>query len=187
MKRRDFFKISTAGLTVGIGSLALPRITYGTEETEKGKIEPNELSQIAHRHFIEGKRTCSESILLAGCEALGIKSDLIPDIALGLAGGIGLQGDVCGVLTGSAMVLSLAFAAKETAYNKKKTRTLQAVGRVYNQFKQQFGHTDCRTLSSIDLTNPEDRKKLGAGVRATKCANFVKTGAEILAEELQKI
>ena len=56
---------------------------------------------------------CCESILSAGCQALGIESDLVPDIAMGLAGGVGLRGRICGLLTGSSMVVSLAVAKKE--------------------------------------------------------------------------
>ena len=121
---------------------------------------------------------------MAGCEALGIKSGLVPDIALGLAGGVGGQGDTCGVLTAAAMVLSLAIARKETEYPKKKMRIVQAVGRVHSEFKKQFGCTDCRTLCGLDLTTEEGRKKLAEGVRVQKCAKFVEAGAKLVAREL---
>lgn len=124
---------------------------------------------------------------MAGCEVLDIQSDLVPDIALGLAGGVGLQGETCGVITGSAMVLSLAVATEETEYAKKKMRTLEGVGRLHRAFRDQFGHTECRSLSGLDLTTPQGRQTLVQSVKAHKCSKCVKAGAELLAKELQSI
>jgi C_GCAxxG_C_C family probable redox protein len=150
-------------------------------------ISADQLAKIASEHFLVGKRACSESILMAGCEALGIRSELIPDIALGLAGGLGHQGDTCGVLTGAAMVLSLAIARKENDYARKKMRILQAAGHVHSEFKKQFECTHCRDLCGLDLTTEEGRKKLMEGVRAQKCAQFVEVGARMLARELEAL
>ena len=167
--------------------MASLKATHAAEDTASCKIDADRLAETAHKHFILGKRTCCESILMAGCEALEIKSEFVPDIALGLAGGIGLQGDTCGVITSAAMVLSLAVAAKENDYPKKKMQTLGAVGRLRCAFKEECGHTDCRSLCGLDLTKPEDRMKLKESVKAQTCAKFVKAGARLLAKELQNI
>jgi len=165
----------------------VPLKTHADENTARGNIDADKLAARAHEHFIPGKRTCCEAILMAGCEALEIDSKLVPDIALGLAGGVGLQGETCGVITGSAMVVSLAVAAKEKEYRKKKMQTLEAVGRLRCAFQKEFGHTDCRSLCGLDLTKPEDRKKLMESVKSQTCAKFVKGGARLLAEELRNI
>jgi C_GCAxxG_C_C family probable redox protein len=151
------------------------------------EIDAERLKQSALDHFLKEDLTCCESILMAGCEALGVENDLVPDIALGLAGGIGLQGDTCGVLTSSAMVLSVAVGATETDYSRKKKRTFQAVGQVSSEFNKQFGCTDCRSLSGLDLTTVEGRKRLVEEVKAQKCAKFVSAAAELLARQLQAI
>jgi len=187
MKRREFLKTCTAGVTVGAASLPLLRTTHAGVEAGKQNIDPDKLSEAAHKYFIPGKLTCCESILMAGCEALEVKSNLVPDIALGLAGGIGLQGKTCAVLTGCALVLSLAIAQRENEYPKKKMATLQAVARVYNAFKEQLGNTECRSLCGLDLTTPEGRKRLQEGVKEQICTRFVQVGSELLAKELQKL
>lgn len=185
MQRRDFLRSCGVGAAVCSGLVGSCRM-LGPAKREK-VIDPDKLSARAYEHFIPGKRTCSEAILMAGCEALGIESALVPDIALGLGGGVGAQGHICGVLTGSAMVLSLAMAAKESDYPKRQMQTFQAVGRVCSAFEKRFGAVDCRTLSRLDLTTPEGRKELGARVKAGTCADYVKAGAQILAAELQTI
>jgi len=183
MKRRQFLETSAASLAAA-ASLGAAPAAYGTEASVEKLNSADRLARTAGEHFLVGHRACSESILMAGCEALGIKSELVPDIALGLAGGVGLQGDACGVLTSAAMVLSLAIAGKETEYPKKKMRIAQAAGRVHSEFKKQFGCTDCRTLCGLDLTTEEGRKKLAEGVKVQKCAKFVEGGAKLLAREL---
>jgi C_GCAxxG_C_C family probable redox protein len=185
MKRREFLRTCTAGLIAGGGSL--PVVAMAGAEPAKRDIDPDKFCKTAHKYFIPGKLTCCESILMAGCEALGIQSDLVPDIALGLAGGIGLQGETCGVLSGCALVLSLAVAEREKEYPKKKMRTLQAVGRVHKAFKERLGRTDCRSLSGLDLTTPEGRKKLEGGVKEQVCDKYVRAGSELLAKELQAL
>ena len=187
MERREFFKTCAAGMTMGAVSLPLVETVRAEKEATKRDINPEKLAETAYEHFIPGKLTCCESILIAGCEALDVKSDLVPDIALGLAGGVGLQGKVCGVLTGSALVLSLAIAQKEKEYPKKKMATFQAVGRICNAFKERLGETQCRALCGLDLTTPEGRKKLEEGVKKQTCSRFVKVGSELLAEELRKL
>jgi len=187
MKRREFLDRCALGFTFAAGSLIPLKGARASEKAALYDIDPDKLAERAYEHFIPGKRTCSESILMAGCEALGINSELVPDIGLGLAGGIGLQGDTCGVITSSAMVISLAVAKKEKEYPNKKMQTLQCVGRFRCAFQKECGHTDCRSLSGLDLTKPEDRKRMMESVKAEKCANYVKSGARLLAKELQSI
>lgn len=186
MKRREFLNRCAFGFTCAAAPL-VPLATHADEDAGSCKIDADQFAAKAHEHFIPGKRTCCESILMAGCDALGIESKLVPDIALGLAGGVGLQGETCGVITASAMVVSLAVAAKEKEYPKKKMQTLAAVGRLRCAFQKEFGHTDCRSLCGLDLTKPEDRKKLVESVKSQTCAKFVRGGARLLAEELRNI
>jgi C_GCAxxG_C_C family probable redox protein len=185
MERRQF--LSTCGLGMALGSGAWGQIRTEKAETKSDGTGTKQLSAAAFEYFIPRKLTCSESLLWAGCDCLGIKSDLVPDIALGLAGGVGLQGKTCGVLTGSAMVLSLAIAAQEKDYKKKKMSTLQAVGRMHKAFVQKFNHADCRSLCGLDLTTAGGRKEMTRHVKADTCAEYVRAGAELLAQELNTI
>jgi C_GCAxxG_C_C family probable redox protein len=182
MERRDFLKSCSAGLALGAGALSANGVARAAEG--KPELDADKVAKSAYEHFIPGGLTCCESIALAGCEALGIKSDLIPDITLGLAGGVGLQGQTCGCITGAAMVLSLAVAAQEKDYATKKKRVLQATGRLYKQFAEQFGTTQCRQLCGLDLTTPEGMQKLAGGVKKDVCTKFVDAAARTMTKEL---
>jgi C_GCAxxG_C_C family probable redox protein len=150
-------------------------------------IDADRMVAAADKYFMADDRSCSEAILRTGCEALGIQSDLIPDIALGLGGGIGLQGHVCGAISGAALVISLAMAKKVPDYSARKMATYEAVGRVCKTLEKQLGSVQCRQLCGLDLTQLEGLQKLMGGVKADKCAGFVKETASVLAEELRRI
>ncbi len=186
MKRRELVK---AGIALGVAGVA------GTSlETSAAApcavcvtCDPDTMAKSAVKHFLPGKLTCGESMLLAGLESMDLKSKLAPDIALGLGGGVGLQGKTCGVLTGAAMVLGLAIGRVETDYKKKKMATFKAVGQFYQAFEKKFGCSDCRKLCGLDLTTLAGRKKLMASVKAERCSKLVAFGGRTLATSLQEI
>ena len=161
MQRRAFVKLCATSMAFCGGSLSLACKGQAKEdEVPSAAIAGKDLGKKARSHFIEGKRTCSESVLMAGSEFLGIEADIIPDIALGLAGGIGHKGHTCGTITGGAMVLSLAVAAKEKDYATKKTKVLEAVERLYGAFEKKYGTAECRVLSGVDLATEQGRKEM---------------------------
>ncbi|MBN1345313.1 MAG: C_GCAxxG_C_C family protein [Phycisphaerae bacterium] len=184
MKRRDFLKVTVSGSVVA-GSFA-QKAPARERQPSDTKIDAEALARESLRHFLPGKKLCSEAILAAGCEALGIKSELVPDIALGLAGGLGRQGKTCGCVTASAMVLGLAVAARESDRQKKMERTLEAAARLCRRFEKTHGTTVCRKICGLDLTTPEGQERMKTVVKATKCHKIVEATAKMLAEEIQK-
>ena len=188
MKRREFLIAGVAGLA-GVSSLSKSTVVANEKAPEGAvvNIDPDKLARAAVHQFLPGKRTCGESVLMAGCQTLGIQGDLIPDIALGLAGGIGLSGKTCGTITASAMVLGLAVAAEENDSQKKFQRTMAAVGGLCEQFEREFKTTECRQLCGLDLTTLEGRKALKEGVKANTCAKYVEACARMLAKSISTI
>ena len=184
MDRREFCKL-------GVGTaaaLGLGRLAIGAEETAApAKCDPDRLAAAAVKHFLPGKRTCGEAIMMAACEAMGIRSKLVPDVALGLSGGIGRQGDVCGVLCGAALMVGIAAGRKFPKYVKKRQVTWDVTAKLYKDFQAKFGCVECRKLCGLDLTKPEGMKALAAGVKKNKCGKVVDAAARMLAEALQQV
>ena len=156
-----------------------------TKQTEQ--IDPDDLAQRATYHFGEKGRSCSEACLMAGAEALGIESPLLPEIAIAFAGGIGMQGDVCGAVPGCVMALSLAAAQQAKEDPQRKAIALPAAGRLYRRFAEQCGSLRCEQICGLDLTTPEGVAQLAAGVRGEKCTPAVAGAARLLADELNRI
>ena len=186
MKRRGLMKI---GLGLGVAGAVNSTLGISTADAAVPCVscDVDTMAKSAVKHFMTGKLTCGEAILLTGLESLGLKTKLAPDIALGLGGGVGLQGKTCAVLTVSAMILGLAVGVVEKNYKKKKKATFKAVGQFCKAFEKEYGCTDCRKLSGLDLTTEEGRKKLMASVKAERCCKLVAFGAKTLAISLQNL
>jgi C_GCAxxG_C_C family probable redox protein len=185
MNRCEFVKLGTGGLVALVAAARAAK----SEDVPAGPakaVDAEKLVGNAHKHFIPGKLTCSEALVLAGTEASGVKGDMLAEAALGLCGGVGFQGRVCGAITGAAMVISLAVAAKEKDYKKRKLQTATSVGRLCQAFEKEAGSADCRKITGLDLTTPEGRKALEERVKEEKCSGCVKLAARLLAEELKK-
>lgn len=188
MNRRDFCKAGLGSLAAGTGIVALggPALAAKTGPG-RADLSPDSMAREAVRVFLPEKKTCGEAILAAGCKALGIESKLIPDIALGLSGGIGLQGDVCSVVTCASMVISLAIAGRQSDYVKKRTLAWGHVGKFYKDFASKHGCVECRRLSGLDLTTPEGMAALKDHVKKDTCRKIVDSGARMLASALREI
>lgn len=187
MERRDFFKKGLKTSAVIIAGSSLSSISVSNAEKTRVSVDADSMSKEALEHFLPGKKTCVESILLVGSDALGISVPVIPDIGLGLAGGIGLQGQTCAAIMGVAMVAGMAIGRKESEYAEKKKAVLKAVAEVFKEFEKKHGTTSCRKLTGLDLTTPEGKEKLKAGVKENKCSQFVDTAARLMADMLTKV
>ena len=190
MKRREFLKASTMGVAATTGLLVIGNQVNGIEQpAASGRLEspdPEVLAKAVYRNFIPGKRTCGEAMLLGCCEALGIESDVIPNIALGMGGGIGLQGQVCGIVTSGTMVIGLVVGSRETEYSKRKMRVFAASGQFLQRFEKEQGTLSCAKITGLDLTTPQGRKQLKERDKAGKCAPVIQAGARMLAQVLRQ-
>jgi hypothetical protein len=61
-----------------------------------------------------------------------------------------------------------------------------ATDRLYNEFRQRFGHVTCRELTGLDMKNGEDRKAYQQRIHHERCVPMVgwaaSRAAEIIAE-----
>ena len=82
-----------------------------------------------------------------------IEKDVIPQIAIGFAGGIGITGSVCGAVVGGVMALGLKMGRGDTM-----EEMLQRFG-VTREFRRRFEAEmetiSCHELTGMDLTEME--------------------------------
>jgi C_GCAxxG_C_C family probable redox protein len=151
------------------------------------KVDGKAMAAAADHYFMVDELCCGESVLKSGCEALGIKSDAVPQIALGFGGGLGLQGHTCGCVNAGVLVLAMALAKEIKDYPTRKMATFGAVGRFCKTIEKRWGSVQCRQLIGLDLTTEAGLNQLLDKVKAEKCAGFVKDTMRVLAEELRSI
>lgn len=113
----------------------------------------------ATEHMANGL-VCSESVLLATCEEFGIEVDakFVPKVAYAFAGGIGNTGAVCGAVAGATMAIGLIKERGETMEEMMSVIGLAAEFR--KRFEAEMDTINCRELTGLDLTNPEEIEDL---------------------------
>ncbi len=140
-----------------------------------------ELSKKAVEMFLSGYN-CTQSVLSILYRQMPTeeKTTLIPRIASGFGGGIGLCGSVCGSLTGTIMVVGIKYGSNEAGEgNNNKAYTKSWA--LFKQFEKQHGSVLCRELIKYDLSNPEELAKARQeGIFEKVCVRFVSSAVENL-------
>jgi C_GCAxxG_C_C family probable redox protein len=125
--------------------------------------------------------SCSQAILAAFCEPLGMDREAALRVAAGFGGGMGRLGETCGAVSGAVMVLGLKHGTPAPQDRSAKERTYEQVRRFVKQFLARNGSIRCQELLDCDISTPEgfqsakDRKLL-----TTICPRLVRDAAEIL-------
>jgi C_GCAxxG_C_C family probable redox protein len=115
---------------------------------------------------------CSESILIAISNWLGIQNELIPKIATGFGAGIGGCGTVCGAISGGVIALGLIFGRNEV--KETTVRPYWFARELLEKFEKEFGHVTCRELTGCILGTDEGRKKfVEEKMWDTKCRHYI--------------
>lgn len=139
--------------------------------------------------FMEGYN-CSQSVFTAFADRFGIDEDTAKKISAGLGGGVGRQREVCGAVSGAAMILGSVKAAVSGKDSEGKKANYDLVREFCDLFKERHGGTIiCRELLKIqaekkESATPDERN---ASYYASRpCARAVFDAAEILEELIEK-
>lgn len=130
--------------------------------------------------FLEGY-TCSQAVVLSLCESLGMPAALASRAALGLGGGVGRLREVCGAVSGMAVLAGLKFGS-ECADPEAKARTYGAIQKMAADFRATQGTLLCREVLGLapgeSGGEPEPRSPEYYARRAV-CAACIRRAAEI--------
>ena len=96
--------------------------------------------------FKEGKN-CSQAVFTAFATELGLTEEIALSISVGLGGGVGRMREVCGAISGSAMVVGLKYP------ELSKTEVYEKVRAIADKFKKTNPSIVCKEL--LGLTKPE--------------------------------
>jgi C_GCAxxG_C_C family probable redox protein len=137
--------------------------------------------EYAERYF--GDFNCSQTVLTAFCEELGLDREAGLKVSCAFGGGLSHNDSVCGAVTGALMVIGLKygkFLAEDTA---ARDRTYALAREFIARFKSEFGSISCTDLIHYNLSSAEDYAKAReAGVFKSVCMPLVKRAIEIVEE-----
>ena len=136
----------------------------------------------ATRYLSEGY-TCAESVLRAVSDEYGIEMDH-PHVAMGVGGGMGFMGEVCGAMTGAIMAIGLV---KGPAANPQEMQqTMPLIQELRRRFETEMKSIKCRDLTGMDLTKPGGLEELiQSGISDKVCVRAVDTAYQIVMDVLK--
>ena len=130
------------------------------EETAVGK-------RTAQAYFEEGYNCC-QSVFLAFAGRYGFDRETACRLSASFGGGVGRLRQICGAVSGMAMVCGLETGAVEGADQEGKAYNYENVQRLAVQFEEEAGSLICRELLGLDR-KPENgdgalREKMEGGM-----------------------
>jgi len=136
-------------------------------------------------NFPEGRPyNCCESILLALKDHLGVESDIIPKIGTGIGAGVSLNGLLCGTISSVAIAIGIKYGRTNAEQNPQPIWRM--VDKYVAEFKDRFGHVNCRQLTGLDLKTKEGLKEYFEKVHDYACAARIRFAVKKALEILQK-
>jgi C_GCAxxG_C_C family probable redox protein len=118
-----------------------------------------------------------------------MENDVIPQIASGFAGGIGITGSVCGAVVGAVMAISLKLGKAETMEGRLSSFAVPREFR--SRFEAEMGTINCSDLTGLDLAevdlSPEGMEQImRSNTSQDVCFPAVGTAYRIVVDLLQE-
>ena len=131
--------------------------------------------------FLEGYN-CAQAVYAAFCDVTGVEEEAALRLSSSFGGGIGRLREVCGAVSGMAMVAGVVAGYSEAKAPDKKAAHYALIQRLCGTFKAEFGTYICRELLALPAgpSEPTPDKRDQTYYQRRPCADFVAGAARIL-------
>lgn len=129
--------------------------------------------------FQEGYN-CAQAVFLTYSDMFGMDTALAAQLAASFGGGMGRMREVCGTVSGMAMIAGLMEPANDPKDKEAKARNAALVREFADAFRQKNGSIICRELLGLD----KKEGNVSVAPRKRPCVEFVATAARIVGEKL---
>ena len=141
--------------------------------------------KLAEENFRKGYN-CAQSVLLAFGDVTGLDDRTAAMLTSSFGGGLGRLRELCGTVSGAAMVLGLVQGYADPDDLEAKTTHYHRVQEFAQRFREKNGSIICRELLSgvqtVEGNDPEQRTD--AYYKKRPCPALCRCAAEILDEML---
>ena len=133
----------------------------------------------AERLFFDGYN-CAQAVLLAFDDVTGLDGKTAAMLASSFGGGLGRMREVCGAVSGAAMVLGLVKGCSDPTDREAKTAHYKLIRDFCARFKEKNGSIVCRELLSGVKTNENGipEKRTEEYYKKRPCPLLVRQAAE---------
>ena len=149
------------------------------------KIDVEERSNKARQAFEQGYN-CSQAVVVAYADVLGVDADTVAALVQPLGGGMGRLREVCGAVSGMFMVSSAAYKGAPVTDRDTRTCIYRGVQQLAERYRSECGSIVCRELLGLkqqsDAPVPEERT--ADYYRRRPCSEYVALAARLVGEYL---
>lgn len=146
----------------------------------------NSRAERAEALFREGYNCC-QAVVGAYADLLGMDMETAMRLSSSFGGGVGRMREVCGTVSGMAIVAGLLYGPGDLSDRSAKGEHYKLIQKLAGRFREENGSIVCRELlEGISVTTgstPEERTTRYYEKRP--CAEYVKCAAQILDDEIQ--
>jgi C_GCAxxG_C_C family probable redox protein len=130
--------------------------------------------------------SCTQSIVAAFMDELGIDDPMVIRAAGGMHGGM-VSSLTCGIVSAAMMVLGLLMGRENLEEGIDGIFPIVVPGQdLIARLEKRLGSTSCKELSGVDFTDLEKAMHFIASGENAKCFDHVADGAEEIARFLQE-
>lgn len=132
---------------------------------------------------------CSQSVFVAYSDLFGMDREQALKVSCSMGGGMGRMREVCGTVSGMAMVAGMVCGNTDPSDQAAKTKNYETVRKMADVFKAQHKSIICREILGIRSAEksaaPEART--AEYYQKRPCARMVETAARIIEETFPEL
>lgn len=138
--------------------------------------------------LFEGGYNCSQAVVLAFADLLGVDEKALARLTSSFGGGMGRLREVCGAVSGMFMVAGLLYGYDGAETGTKKAEHYARIQHLAERFSQDTGSIVCRELLGLDRKkdSPTPDKRTEEYYKKRPCRELVGLAAEILEEMIEE-
>jgi C_GCAxxG_C_C family probable redox protein len=142
-------------------------------------------SECAVRLFKEGYN-CSQAVIGAFCEELGMDLNVALKLSSSFGGGMGRLREVCGAVSSMFMIAGLKYGYTDPKDRQAKQKHYELIQMLSQRFKEKNDSIICRELLGLNIKHdrPEPEERTREYYKKRPCSELVRLAAEIMEEVL---
>lgn len=150
-------------------------------------VNVQEREQRARSLFLAGYNCC-QSVVLAYADYFGLEEPLAARLSASLGGGMGRLREVCGAVSGMALLAGLMAPADDPTDRAARTANYALVQHLAEGFRQENGAIVCRELLGLGQTReePAPSERTPEYYRKRPCVEYVATAARLVGAYLNE-
>ena len=139
------------------------------------------------KELFENGYNCSQAIVLAFKDLLDIKEEDLKAISSSFGGGISRLREVCGCISGMAIVFGYLYGNYDVNNTDAKANHYKLIQKLSLEFKEKFNTYNCAELLNIkkEVSVPVPEKRSKEYYEARPCGKYIYYMAKLMQEYIE--